>query len=249
LIDSSEVFTAHVDAWQTQGRLREPFGGSAARFEGWRLMASGLPAAHLNAGFVTDPAIADLSQAQAWYRSRNLPWSALAPSGSSWPHGRFLLTNRLMAVPPEGFSQPPEPAGLVIRKADSSKGDVEQVIMIDASAYNTSSHMGRRWIEPHFGFEEMEIAIAELDEIPVATGYALRCDGDAGPTVYLGGIAVLPSARRRGIASALSSWLIAGGFERGARLAHLQTGSEEAARVYERLGFEECSGVDIYVEL
>jgi hypothetical protein len=42
------------------------------------------------------------------------------------------------------------------------------------------------------------------------------------------------------------SWLLAPGFEAGARFAHLQTDSNGAARVYERLGFEEFSGIDIY---
>ena len=64
--------------------------------------------------------------------------------------------------------------------------------------------------------------------------------------MYLGGIAVLPATRQRGVAAALSSWLLAPGFAAGARFAHLQTDSNGAARVYERLGFEEFSGIDIY---
>jgi len=103
-------------------------------------------------------------------------------------------------------------------------------------------------MEPHFGFDQVDVAIGELDGTPVATGYALRCDGEAGPTVYLGGIAVLPAARRRGVAAALSSWLLARGFDEGAGFAHLQTDSQGAARVYAKLGCVEFRGVDIYVD-
>ena len=70
--------------------------------------------------------------------------------------------------------------------------------------------------------------------------------GEAGRAFYLGGIGVLPDARRRGVAAALSSWLVVRGFEQGAELAHLQTESDDAARVYARLGFEQFSGIDIY---
>jgi predicted GNAT family acetyltransferase len=44
------------------------------------------------------------------------------------------------------------------------------------------------------------------------------------------------------------SRLVTPGFERGARFAHLQTDADNAARVYERLGFEHFGGIDIYVE-
>jgi ribosomal protein S18 acetylase RimI-like enzyme len=210
-------------------------------------MASGLPFAYLNAGCVTDPVRADLAEAQAWYRSRDLPWGAIVPSGSPWPHGRFLMTHQVMAVEAESFVPAQVPLGLVLRKAEAN--DVGVVALVDADAFGTDSEASRAWMEPHFGFDEAVVALGELDGVAVATGYTLLCDGDAGQTLYLGGIAVLPAARRRGIAAALSSWLLWRGFEAGARLAHLQADSEAAGRVYARLGFEECDGIDIYVDL
>ena len=47
----------------------------------------------------------------------------------------------------------------------------------------------------------------------------------------------------------MSSWLVAGGLEAGARLVHLHADNETAARVYARLGFAEAPGLDIYVDL
>ena len=37
-------------------------------------------------------------------------------------------------------------------------------------------------------------------------------DGWAGPCVYLAGVGVVPSARRRGVGAAVSSWLVERGF-------------------------------------
>ena len=92
-------------------------------------------------------------------------------------------------------------------------------------------------------------AIAEAGGEPVGTGYALRSDGDAGPCLYLAGVAVLPSARGRGIGSLLTSWLLARGFAAGAELAHLHPDTDAAARLYARFGFAEVDGLDVYVDL
>ena len=62
-------------------------------------------------------------------------------------------------------------------------------------------------------------------------------------------VAVLPKVRRRGIARAVSSWLLARGAAAGARVAHLYPDSNRAARVYGRLAFVEAGGFDVYVDL
>jgi GNAT superfamily N-acetyltransferase len=58
---------------------------------------------------------------------------------------------------------------------------------------------------------------------------------------------VLPHARRRGVASAVTEWLLDRGAAAGAQLAHLHPDTDEAARIYARLGFVEVDGLDIYV--
>ena len=205
-------------------------------------MASGLPFGYLNVGCVTDPAVADPSLARAWYRYRDVSWGAVVPSGAAWPHGRLVSTHQVMAVTAASFSPAPVVPGLVVRRATASARDLDTMVVVDAESFGTDSEASRRWIEPHLQFGEVETAIGELEGVPAATGYSLRCDGDAGPTVYLGGIAVLPAARRQGIAAALSSWLLGRGFDSGAGFAHLQTESEGAARVYTRLGFRGAQG-------
>ena len=243
-LDSARVFAAHVDAWQVHGRLLEAKGGGTAEYPGWRLMASGLPYSYLNAACVVDAAVADPAVARAWYESRNLDWGAIVPSGPAWRHGRRLLTQRLMASEPAGFSPARIPPGLVIRRAGPS--DSEAVVAIDNGAFGSSQAAARAWLEPLCSFAEVQMALAELHGVPVAAGYATSCDGEAGPSLYIGGIGVLPPARRQGVASALLGWLLAPGFEAGASFAHLQTDSPDAARLYAKLGFRHFDGIDIY---
>jgi len=47
----------------------------------------------------------------------------------------------------------------------------------------------------------------------------------------------------------MSSWLLARGFARGARLAHLHSDTATAAAVYARLGFADAGELDLYPEL
>jgi predicted GNAT family acetyltransferase len=59
-------------------------------------------------------------------------------------------------------------------------------------------------------------------------------------------VAVLEQARRRGVAAAMTSWLVRRGLSAGAELAHLHADSAQAAGVFARLGFEEAGELDVY---
>lgn len=58
-----------------------------------------------------------------------------------------------------------------------------------------------------------------------------------GRVTELTGIATLPWARRRGIGAALTAVLARDAVQRGAEVVFLSAGSEQVARVYERVGF------------
>jgi ribosomal protein S18 acetylase RimI-like enzyme len=57
----------------------------------------------------------------------------------------------------------------------------------------------------------------------------------------------VPAARRRGVGTALSGWLVARAFDRGDAFVHLHPTGDAAAAVYRRLGFRERAAVDIRV--
>lgn len=247
--DVAWVRTAHADAWDAHGRYREPFGGGAARLPGVRLMSSGLPHPQWNNGDVGDPAAVDLDAVRAWYAERGVPWGLRLPVGARWAHGRKLFTKRLMGLEPQGFRPV---AGLAPRweLTAAGPGDADEVLAVDTVAFEAPDEVERPWVEPTLSQPGVTVALVRApDGRPAAAGSALVTDGDAGPAVYVAGIGVLPEFRRQGLGAAVSAWLVQRGFDAGARLAHLHPDTDEAARIYARLGFVEVPGLDIYVDM
>jgi GNAT superfamily N-acetyltransferase len=242
----TRVHVAHADAWEAEGRLREPRGGGALAVRGLRLMASGLAHAQWNSGDVTAPD-ADLDTARAFYDVRGADWGVRVPAGMPWRHGRRVLTLRLMALEPAAFRPAPAPPGVAVRAA--TRADLDTVLAIDAAAFDADPAVERAWLEPHLDAPAVTTALATLDGAPAGTGYAIATDGRAGPALYLAGVAVRADARRRGVGAVLSSWLVAHGLRAGARLAHLHADTDDAARVYARLGFADTTGLEVYVGL
>jgi GNAT superfamily N-acetyltransferase len=77
-------------------------------------------------------------------------------------------------------------------------------------------------------------ALAEIPEFGVAAcGQYQR----AGDVVEIVGVATLPAARRRGLASAVTATLARGALDDGAALVLLSAAEEAVARIYARLGF------------
>jgi len=240
------VQVAVADAWEVQGRLRERIGGGVLEVRGLRLMASGLTPAQWNSGDATAPD-ADIEAARAFYARRRADWGVRVPAGMPWRHGRHVLTLQIMALEPHEFAPVEPPPGVAVRAA--TQDDLETVVAIDAAAFEDDPSDERPWLAPHLGAERITTALATLDGEPAGTGYAIRTDGRAGPALYLAGVAVAPSARRRGVGGALSAWLVERGLAAGAELAHLHADTEDAARVYARLGFGPAPGIDVYVDL
>jgi ribosomal protein S18 acetylase RimI-like enzyme len=236
------VQAAHADAWEAIGRAGEAFGGGASRWPGVRVMASGLPCPEWNGADVLDPG-ADLARIAGWYAARRVPWGVRVPEGLAWPHGRKVLSLRLMAAPAAQLRAAAAVPGLTIRPA--APGDLEAVVGVDAEAFEAPPEVERPWLRLLLGSSGVTTAIGELAGEAVATGYLVRTDGDAGPASYVGGIAVLARARRRGVASAVTCWLL-GGEDRPGSLAHLHAGTAGAARLYRRLGFGDVEGLDVY---
>jgi ribosomal protein S18 acetylase RimI-like enzyme len=76
-------------------------------------------------------------------------------------------------------------------------------------------------------------AVAEVDGFPVAVG----SHQPVGVVSEIVGVATLPAFRRRGIAAALTSFLVHDVLERDVRVVFLSAGDEQVARVYARAGF------------
>jgi GNAT superfamily N-acetyltransferase len=229
------VYAAHADAAAVEGELR----AGAARFRGIRVSSSGLAAAQWNPADVT-AADADVDAAGAFFGA--LPWGMRVPVEIPWSAGRRLFQQPLMAC--AAVRDAPPVAGLAVRVAEPV--DIEAVLAVDAEAFEHDAEPHRPWTAPHLDAPAIEVALAALGSEPVATAYAIRSDGEAGPAVLLGGVAVLAGARRRGIGAYVSWWLLQRAFAAGARFAHLHADNAPAARVYARLGFAPAGALDIF---
>jgi GNAT superfamily N-acetyltransferase len=209
-------------------------------------MTAGFEAQGVNSGDVVGPD-PDLEAARAFYASHGVSWGLRVPEGMAWEHGTLLFRRRLMAMERAAFR--PAAAGPEVAVRLAGPEDLPQALHIDSSAFGLDPEENRRWLRPLLAAERVEFALATLAGEPVGTAYVLRTDGAAGPCAYLAGVAVLATARRRGVAAAMSSWLLERAFAAGAELAHLNPDTEGAARIYGRLGFTELPGHDIYVDL
>jgi ribosomal protein S18 acetylase RimI-like enzyme len=208
-------------------------------------MATGLPHPQWNNGDVHDPARVVLEEAGEWYSGLDVPWGLRVPAGAAWNHGRRLFRKRLMGAVPTSFRPAPRVVGLEIRAAGPD--DLESVLAVDVVAFEEPPHVERPWLELLMGHPNTTIAVATSGDAVVATGWVLRSNGWAGLTGYVAGIAVQPAVRDRGIGAAVTSWLM----EQVGDVAlwHLHPDTDSAARTYERLGFAEVDGFDIYVDL
>lgn len=245
LIDSRAVLDAHADAWQVEGLLRRPHGGDAVELPGVRLMASGLAHPQWNSGDVDDPAAVDLDAVRAWYAGRAQAWGLRVPLDAAWPHGSRILTQALWARGLDELPMPQVVPGLdLVPAGPASLGDV---LAVDAAAFGSDPAQEGPWCGPHLAADEVDVLLGLLDGVPVATGYAVRSDGRAGPAAHIGGIGVVPAYEGRGIGSALTLALLHRAHEAGAAMAHLEPETARAAGVYARLGFVEAAAIAVHV--
>jgi predicted N-acetyltransferase YhbS len=206
------------------------------------MMTSGRPQAWWNNADVHDVSLVEMEVLAGWYGPHGVPWGMRVPADATWDHGTFVFCQRLMALERSAFRPASSADAVTIRVA--TEEDIGIVAAVDAEAFGGES--ASEWLAPLLRSDEAVLAIVSLDDRPVGTGYVLLSDGWAGPSALLAGVGVVPAARRRGIAAALSSRLLEIAFDRGANLSVLNPDTDAAARVYERLGYVELPGFDIY---
>jgi hypothetical protein len=230
------VRTAHGDAWEAEGRLRERFGGGAARARGARLMASGIPRAQWNNADVTD-AHPDLDAVTAWYGSLDVPWGLRVPLELDVDLGTPLFVKRCVGVAARRF-HPHPPDETVVRAATPA----DDYAALDAHLFGGDLAESRLWVDPERASDRFRHWIGERDGEAVAIGTALRTDGEAGPAVYVTGLAGRPDA-----CAALAGAAAADAFAGGAALVHANPDDDAEAALWTALGALEVPGFQVRV--
>ncbi len=247
---TGRVHAANGDTWQAQGRLREGLGGGAAELSGIRLMASGLAHPQWNSGDVVDPAVVDIESVRAWYAARDVPWGVRVPVGLRWPYGRKVVAKRNMGVLAADLRLTAPPPQVEVRTLRAD--DLDPFVSIDAEAFDDDNpHALRAWTAPMVGADGFLPVLAHLAGEPVGVACGVLTDdagGAGGTSIGVFGVGVRPAARRQGIGAALTTYLLRWGLASGADLGWLNPDTEEAARLYASLGFEETGGFDVYVD-
>ncbi|MGH2585527.1 MAG: hypothetical protein ACRDJE_11490 [Dehalococcoidia bacterium] len=242
------VRAAHGDAWQVEGRLREPYGGGVHAVRGARLMASGIPTPKWNNADISSADV-DLDAISAWYAARDLPWGVRVPVEIDLAIGEPLFTKRCFGL--GKVDAPPAMAAgdLVVRRAGLE--DLEAYIATDATVFDDDPALTRRWVVPVFGRPEFEHWLAYDDGMPVGVACTVHSDAWAGPAAMMTGVGVLPRRRDdradRSVERALIAAALESVFAAGAALAHAYADQEDEARLLRASGFTEVSGLTVRV--
>jgi ribosomal protein S18 acetylase RimI-like enzyme len=173
----------------------------------------------------------------------------LFPKVGEWLEGaglKLVERNSLMSCRPEGFKPFATPAEVHLTQLSSA-----------AAAAELEAFQTIRWTDggeidrPAPPVERLRADIARpnsvfllawLDWEPVGTGVSHSMKGAA----EIVGVVTRQDRRRRGVAAAITSELVRRHFANGGDFAFLDAANEDAARVYERLGFSRFGANLVY---
>jgi hypothetical protein len=223
------VRTAHADAWEVQGRLREAYGGGAGGVRGARMMASGIAQARWNNADVTGADV-DLDAVQAWYEPRAVPWGLRVPLEWDVELGSPLFVKRCVAFLPGNL--PEAETDVRVRLAE----DAEAFALLDHTAFGGDLADARAWVGPEFASRDVRHWTAERKGDVAGIATTVQSNGEAGRAAYLTGVGVLAGANQPEVLAALVAAAGADAFEAGAALVHANPDAE---------GLAELGGVEV----
>jgi hypothetical protein len=240
------VRAAHADAWQVEGRLREPYGGGACAVRGARAMASGIRTPKWNNADVTHEQV-DLEALSAWYGSRGMPWGLRVPLEISLAVGEPLFVKRCMGLlastgAESGLRPLDHAGGVQVRRIRADERD--RFVALEVAAFGDDPATARAWLAPQFGVAGFDHWVAENAGTTVGSATSVRSDELAGPAVMVTGMAALPGADAQLVKAQLSAQISAQASHAGPRatLVHVYPDDDEEAAAFAAVGFIEVPG-------
>ncbi len=163
----------------------------------------------------------------------------VAPQAGAWLEASGLKQterNPLMACRPSGFK--PFTAPYVTLKQLSRTSPTADLSVFQEIRWTDGGEVSRpvppvERLQQELASPNSAYLLAWLDGQPAGTGVSHSLKGAA----EIVGIVTRIESRRRGVAATVSSELVARHFANGGDFVFLDAANEEAARVYERLGF------------
>ena len=173
-------------------------------------------------------------------------------AGAATAAGLEVVRVPLLALDAADWAPPPAPAGIALRMlaADDHSLPAAQAVAELAFAAANGTPLDAA------GPQARDLAVAKLGDLGfvrdrIAGGWTAMAVAESEAEGPLGsgshqlvgaasevtGVATLPSARRRGIAAALTGALVQDARERGAAVVFLSAAGDAVARMYERIGF------------
>lgn len=167
---------------------------------------------------------------------------AFAPElGAQLAAAGFVLEGRFpfMLCTPQTWQAAPAVTGLTATQVgpDAPLGDVRDVVMVQQRGFGVGDELPTEEEAERFRLllRHNVTFLGRMDEQAVCVAsYSMPYDGLA----EIAGIATIPSYRRRGLASALTSLATQAAFAQGASAVFLSAADERAGRLYQRLGFQ-----------
>ena len=244
-VDRERAWLATADADQTQARVRADLGAVAKWTEGGHYFVSGIENGHYNVAHVLDAASFDVNDASAWFAANGAELALRTPRDVP-VKGTQVRSNVIMQVTPDDLRH--STGQVPVRRATSE--DLDGLVTVDREAFGPGNSKAlHEWIAGHLISDDIVTGVIELVGSPVATGYVILSDGKAGRTAQIGGIAVIPMMKRRGLGDRITTWLADYAFDHGADIVHLYTDNDIARRLYTRLGFREVGAFNVYINV
>jgi ribosomal protein S18 acetylase RimI-like enzyme len=245
-------------AWQLAALEQHPAGTELVSFGPFRAL---LPASNQPGAWVTivEGTVDDRETARAVAGLRSVFQQrkaeleieyneALYPQVGAWLEAAgltFAERNPLMACRPSGF-KPFSSGQVTVRRLTTSSDAADlqafQTLRWTDGGENDRAVPGADVLRKDLGSATSVYLLAWIDGEPAGTGvsHALRGAGE------IVGVVTRVDKRRRGIAATVTSDLVARHFALGGDFVFLDAANEEAARVYERLGFERFGDNVVY---
>jgi hypothetical protein len=240
------VRTAHADAWQAEGRLRERHGGGVCAVRGARAMASGIRTPKWNNADVTHEQV-DVEALSAWYAARGMPWGLRVPLEISLAVGEPLFVKRCMGLvassgAESGLRLFDSTGGVEVRRIRADERD--RFVALEVAAFGDDPATARAWLAPQFGVAGFDHWMAEIAGATVGIATSVRSEELAGPAVMVTGVAALPGADARLVKAQLSAQISAQAVQAGpgATLVHVYPDDDEEAAAFAAVGFIEVPG-------